>query len=93
MLRGAFVDFLDVKSCERDPAIVVVVIPSLRSPQRALAGEGEGAGTRDECSLTLRWRDHYRVDGLHLGQILEPVHPSVLVLSDLRLGGNLGEHG
>ena len=93
MLRGAFVDFLDVKSYERDPAIVVVVIPSLRSPQRALAGEGEGPGTRDECSLALRWRDNYRVDGLHLGQILEPVHPSVLVLSDLRLRGNLAEHG
>ena len=93
MLGGAFVDFLDVKSGERVSAVVVVIIPSLSGPQGALAGDRKRAGARDESSLTLRRRDHYRVDGFHLGQILEPVHPSVLVLSDLRLGGNLGEHG
>jgi hypothetical protein len=44
MLRGAFVDFLDVKSGERVSAVVVVIIQSLSGPQGALAGDREGAG-------------------------------------------------
>jgi hypothetical protein len=45
VLRGAFVDLLDVKSGEMDFVVVFVIIPSMRGPQRALAGNGEGAGT------------------------------------------------
>lgn len=93
MLRGAFVDFLNVESGERVFAGVVVNIESLSGPQGALAGKRQGAGALEESSLTFRWGDHYRVDGFHLGQILEPVHPPVLILGYLRLGGNLAEDG
>ncbi len=45
VLRGAFIDLLDLKSGEMDFVVVFVIIPSMRGPQRALAGNGEEAGT------------------------------------------------
>ena len=45
VLRGAFVDLLDVKSGVREFVIVFDIIPSVRGPQRVLAGNRERAGT------------------------------------------------